>query len=136
LYVYSALFTQTISAAPDRKGIADAASNNNSGKVSEDGSSAPNRLSEELLSCLLTIFSQMGSPAAPAAGGQQDEEQQPLSPSVSGSSSEDAYPQDPYGILELGSRDVGPYRRLHVIDAASFDRNALAGSTLLARRLK
>jgi hypothetical protein len=93
-------------------------------------------LSEELLSCLLTIFSQMGSPAAPAAGGQQDEEQQPLSPSVSGSSSEDAYPQDPYGILELGSRDVGPYRRLHVIDAASFDRNALAGSTLLARRLK
>ncbi|KAM0919648.1 hypothetical protein ACQ4PT_008060 [Festuca glaucescens] len=122
---------QTISAVPDRKGMAEAASNNNSGKVSEDGSRAPNRLSEELLSCLLTIFSQMGSPAAPA-----DEEQQPLSPSVSGSSSEDAYPQDPYGILELGARDVGPYRRLHVIDAASFDRNALAGNTLLARRLK
>ncbi|XP_047049515.1 uncharacterized protein LOC124654559 [Lolium rigidum] len=114
---------QTISAAP---------ASNNSGKVSLDGSSAPNRLSEELLSCLLTIFSQMGSPAAPA-----DEEQQPLSPSVSGSSSEDAYPQDPYGILELGgARDVGPYRRLHVIDAASFDRNALASNTLLARRLK
>ncbi|XP_047049081.1 uncharacterized protein LOC124654097 [Lolium rigidum] len=122
---------QTISAVPDRKGVADAASNN-SGKVFQDGSSAPNRLSEELLSCLLTIFSQMGSPAAPA-----EEEQQPLSPSVSGSSSEDAYPQDPYGILELGgARDVGPYRRLHVVDAASFDRNALASNTLLARRLK
>ncbi|XP_051188156.1 uncharacterized protein [Lolium perenne] len=122
---------QTISAVPDRKGIADAVSNN-SGKVFQDGSSAPNRLSEELLSCLLTIFSQMGSPAAPA-----DEEQQPLSPSVSGSSSEDAYPQDPYGILELGgARDVGPYKHLHVIDAASFDRNALASNTLLARRLK
>ncbi|CAM0951743.1 unnamed protein product [Alopecurus aequalis] len=122
---------QTISAAPDRKGIADAASNNNSGKVSsQDGSSAANRLSEELLSCLLTIFSQMGS-------GQDEEQQQPLSPSVSGSSSsEDAYPQDPYGILELGSRDVGPYKRLHVIDAASFDRHALASNTLLARRLK
>lgn len=119
---------QTISAVADRKGIA----SDNSGKVSQDGSSAPNRLSEELLSCLLTIISQMGSPAAPA-----EEEQQPLSPSVSGSSSEDAYPQDPYGILELGgARDVGPYRRLHVIDAASFDRNALAGNTLLARRLK
>ncbi|KAM0829872.1 hypothetical protein ACQ4PT_066593 [Festuca glaucescens] len=125
---------QMISAVPDRKGIA----SNNSGKVSQDGSNAPNRLSEELLSCLLTIFSQMGSLAAPAGSG-QDEEQQPLSPSVSGScesSSEDAYPQDPYGILELGARDVGPYKWLHVIDAASFDRNALASNTLLARRLK
>ncbi|KAK1631470.1 hypothetical protein QYE76_005785 [Lolium multiflorum] len=122
---------QTISAVPDRKGVADAVSNN-SGKVFQDGSSAPNRLSEELLSCLLTIFSQMGSPAAPA----EEEQQQPLSPSVSGSSSEDAYPQDPYGILELGVRDVGPYKRLHVIDATSFNRNALASNTLLARRLK
>uniref|UniRef100_A0ACD5Y4E1 Uncharacterized protein n=1 Tax=Avena sativa TaxID=4498 RepID=A0ACD5Y4E1_AVESA len=120
---------QSISTLPDRKGVADAAGDNNSGMV--DGSSAPNRLSEELLSCLLTIFAQMGS----SGGSGQDEEQQALSPSVSGSS-EDAYPQDPYGILELGGRDVGPYRRLHVIDAASFDRNALASNALLARRLK
>lgn len=127
---------QTISAVPDRKGIADAASDSvNSGKLSQDGSSAPNRLSEELLSCLLTIFSQMGSSAA-APADEEQQQQQPLSPSVSGSSEEDAYPQDPYGILELGSRDVGPYKRLHVIDAASFDRNALASNTLLARRLK
>ncbi|XBH70490.1 hypothetical protein VPH35_098137 [Triticum aestivum] len=123
---------KAISTAPDRKRVADAAGNG----AEKDGSSAPNRLSEELLSCLLTIFSQMGSPApAPASG--QDEEQQPVSPSVSGSwSSEDAYPQDPYGILELGGRDVGPYRRLGVVDAASFDRDALAGNTLLARRLR
>ncbi|KQJ90552.1 uncharacterized protein LOC100826809 isoform X1 [Brachypodium distachyon] len=123
---------QTINTAPDRKRLADAASNN-SEKVSQDGSSGPNRLSEELLSCLLTIFSQMSS----SSSGQ--EEEQALSPSVSGScasSSEDAYPQDPYGILELGSRDIGPYKRLHVIDAASFDRNALANNTLLGRRLK
>ncbi|KAM3258031.1 hypothetical protein ACQJBY_050021 [Aegilops geniculata] len=129
---------QTISTAPDRKRVADAAGNDDSEKAAApDGSSAPNRLSEELLSCLLTIFSQMGS--SPAAGGGQDEEQQqqPVSPSVSGSwSSEDAYPQDPYGILELGGRDVGPYRRLRVVDAASFDRDALAGNTLLARRLR
>ncbi|KAM3275856.1 hypothetical protein ACQJBY_044313 [Aegilops geniculata] len=128
---------QTISTAPDRKRAADAAGNDSEkAAAAPDGSSAPNRLSEELLSCLLTIFSQMGSSstAAPASG--QDEEQQPLSPSVSGSSSEDAYPQDPYGILELGGRDVGPYRRLRVVDAASFDRDALAGNTLLARRLR
>ncbi|XBH92623.1 hypothetical protein VPH35_083709 [Triticum aestivum] len=127
---------QAISTAPDRKRAADAAGNDSEKAAAPDGSSAPNRLSEELLSCLLTIFSQMGSSstAAPASG--QDEEQQPLSPSVSGSSSEDAYPQDPYGILELGGRDVGPYRRLRVVDAASFDRDALAGNTLLARRLR
>jgi hypothetical protein len=99
----------------------------------------PNRLSEELLRCLLTIFSRMGS----AGGGHGDEAP---SPSVSGSSessgsgsgSEDAYPQDPYGILELGARDIGPYKRSHVVDAASFDRNAVAGDgdAFHARRLK
>ncbi|XBI81743.1 hypothetical protein VPH35_090588 [Triticum aestivum] len=127
---------QAIGTAPDRKRVADAAGNDSEKAAAPDGSSAPNRLSEELLSCLLTIFSQMGSSPA-AAGAGQDEEQQPLSPSVSGSSSsEDAYPQDPYGILELGGRGVGPYRRLRVVDAASFDRDALAGNTLLARRLR
>ncbi|ONM55536.1 hypothetical protein ZEAMMB73_Zm00001d020755 [Zea mays] len=32
-----------------------------------------------------------------------------------------------YGILELGARDTGPYKRFHVVDAASLDPNALAG---------
>ncbi|KAG8049965.1 hypothetical protein GUJ93_ZPchr0009g866 [Zizania palustris] len=70
--------------------------------------------------------------------GCQDEEQ-PLSPaSDSGSceSSEDAYPQDPYGILEFDRRDVGPYKRFHVIDAASFDRTAPEKDTILARKMK
>uniref|UniRef100_A0A0A9HCU6 DUF547 domain-containing protein n=1 Tax=Arundo donax TaxID=35708 RepID=A0A0A9HCU6_ARUDO len=73
-----------------------------------------------------------------AAGGQGDEDQQVPSPSVSGSSesSEDAYPQDPYGILELSARDIGPYKGFHVVDAASFDRKAVAGDALLGRRLK
>ncbi|XP_062199705.1 uncharacterized protein LOC133902130 [Phragmites australis] len=124
---------QTTSAAPDCKRPAEAAGSNPD-KASQADSTVPNKLSEELLWCLLTIFSQMSS----AAGGQGDEEQPAPSPSVSGSSesSEDAYPQDPYGILELGARDIGPYKRFHVVDAASFDRNALAGDTLLSRRLK
>jgi hypothetical protein len=109
----------------------------------DDGSSSlPIKLSEELLRCLLTIFSRMGSAAA-AGQGQGDEDQQAPSPSVSGSSersgSEDAYPQDPYGIQELGARDIGPYKRFHVVDAACFDPNALAGDgddTPLVRRLQ
>lgn len=125
--------TQTISTVPDRKRLADTVSNN-SEKASQDDSSVPNRLSEELLRCLLAIFSQMGGSSASG----QDEEQAALSPSVSGSceSSEDAYPQDPYGILEFGTRDVGSYKRFHVIDATSFDQTAMENDTMLTRKLK
>lgn len=124
---------QTISTVPDRKRLADTVSNN-SEKASQDDSSVPNRLSEELLRCLLAIFSQMGGSSASG----QDEEQAALSPSVSGSceSSEDAYPQDPYGILEFGTRDVGSYKRFHVIDATSFDQTAMENDTMLTRKLK
>lgn len=130
---------QTITVTPERKRPAESAGSNSDKVVTcQEDSSAANKLSEELLRCLLTIFSRMGSSAA---GGQGDEEQHTPSPSVSGSSSsesssEDAYPQDPYGVLELGARDIGPYKRFHVVDAASFDRNALAGDTILSRRLK
>ncbi|KAG8057032.1 hypothetical protein GUJ93_ZPchr0002g26347 [Zizania palustris] len=127
---------QMISTAPGRKRPADVVINN-SEKASEDDSSGPNRLSEELLRCLLSIFSQMG--ASPTGG---HDEEQALSPSVSGSgsgqceSSEDDCPQDPYGILEFGTRDVGPYKRLHAIDAVSFDRMALENDAIFARKLK
>ena len=137
--------TQTTSAAArDRKRPADASASNCDRATShQDGSSVPNKLSEELLQCLLTIFSRMGAATGGARGG---EDPPAPSPSVSGSSEssgpEDAYPQDPYGILELGARDIGPYKRFHVVDAASFDRNALAGGgdgdgdAFHARRLK
>lgn len=100
----------------------------------------PNKVSEELLRCLLAIFSQMGGSAAGGGRGLGDEDQQALSPSVSGSSESsasseaDAYPQDPYGILELGARDIGAYKRFHVVDAASFDGNG--DTPLVRRRLK
>ncbi|XP_039795518.1 uncharacterized protein LOC120660926 isoform X2 [Panicum virgatum] len=134
----------TSAAARDRKRPADASASNCDRATShQDGSSVPNKLSEELLQCLLTIFSRMDAATGGARGG---EDPPAPSPSVSGSSEssgpEDAYPQDPYGILELGARDIGPYKRFHVVDAASFDRNALAGGgdgdgdAFHARRLK
>ena len=144
----SSMQTNT-TAAPDRKRPAAAGSNSDKVTSSHDDSSSsvPNKLSEELLRCLLTIFSRMGSAGGGGQGQGGDEDQQAPSPSVSGSSSEssgsgsgseDAYPQDPYGILELGARDIGPYKRFHVVDAASFDPNALAGDgdAPLVRRLK
>nr|CAB3453629.1 unnamed protein product [Digitaria exilis] len=126
---------------PDRKRPAGGSASNCDKATSHDDSSVPNKLSEELLQCLLTIFSRMGS-ATGGGGHGGDEDQQAPSPSVSGSSessgssSEDAYPQDPYGILEFGPRDIGPYKRLHVVDAASFDRKAGDGDAFHARRLK
>ncbi|PWZ12641.1 hypothetical protein Zm00014a_034510 [Zea mays] len=83
--------------------------------------------------------------------GQGDEDQQALSPSVSRSSESSSigsgygdasYPQDPYGLRHPGAwaaRDTGPYKRFHVVDAASLDPNALAGdgdTRPLVRRLK
>uniref|UniRef100_A0A0A9D3P0 DUF547 domain-containing protein n=1 Tax=Arundo donax TaxID=35708 RepID=A0A0A9D3P0_ARUDO len=68
----------------------------------------------------------------------QDEERA-SSPSVSGScesSSDGACAGDPYGVLDFGWRDIGPYRQFRTVDATSFDPDAFAGDTVLGRRLK
>ncbi|ONM22357.1 uncharacterized protein [Zea mays] len=144
--VFASSMQTSPAVAPDRKRPADAAagtgSNSDNVTTSHDdaSSSVPNKVSEELLRCLLAIFSQMGGSAAGGGRGLGDEDQQALSPSVSGSSESsasseaDAYPQDPYGILELGARDIGAYKRFHVVDAASFDGNG--DTPLVRRRLK
>uniref|UniRef100_A0A0E0AWK2 Ternary complex factor MIP1 leucine-zipper domain-containing protein n=1 Tax=Oryza glumipatula TaxID=40148 RepID=A0A0E0AWK2_9ORYZ len=69
----------------------------------------------------------------------QDEDRS-SSPSVSGScesSDGAACAGDPYGVLELGSRDIGPYKQFRAVDATSFDQNVFDSSnSLLGRRLK
>uniref|UniRef100_A0A0E0AWK1 Ternary complex factor MIP1 leucine-zipper domain-containing protein n=1 Tax=Oryza glumipatula TaxID=40148 RepID=A0A0E0AWK1_9ORYZ len=68
----------------------------------------------------------------------QDEDRS-SSPSVSGScesSDGAACAGDPYGVLELGSRDIGPYKQFRAVDATSFDQNVFDSSnSLLGRRL-
>lgn len=94
----------------------------------DKASTSANRVSEELLTCLMTIFSQMS----------HDEERQ-SSPSVSGScasSSDGACAGDPYGVQEFGWRDIGPYKHFRAVAPASFDQDVFAGDTLLGRRLK
>lgn len=64
----------------------------------------PNKLSEEILRCLLSIFSPKNE----------------ISPSVSGSSVgfEIEEPLDPYNICsEFGRRDIGPYKHLCELEA-------------------
>jgi len=106
-----------------------------------DSDTAANKVSEELVTCLLAIFSQMST-----SGGQ--DEDRASSPSVSGSceSSSDgacAGTGDPYGVLDkFGWRDIGRYKEFRSVDAASFVTNVSAGgddaaaAAALGRRLK
>ncbi|XP_020083247.1 uncharacterized protein LOC109706701 isoform X2 [Ananas comosus] len=104
---------------------------NNSDEKQSDDSSGPNKLSEEILRCLISIFAQMSST-------ESTEEEMGTSPSVSGSceSSENVDMRDPYGILELGRRDIGPYNHFRVIEASSVNSNLVTSSSMLHRRLK
>uniref|UniRef100_J3MTT1 Ternary complex factor MIP1 leucine-zipper domain-containing protein n=1 Tax=Oryza brachyantha TaxID=4533 RepID=J3MTT1_ORYBR len=111
---------QTVSTVKDHKGTEDSTVID-----SENISTEANKVSEELLTCLLNIFSQMRSST------DQDEDRS-SSPSVSG-----ACAGDPYGVMELGGRDIGPYKQFRAVDANSFDQNVFYSSnTFLGRRLK
>jgi hypothetical protein len=98
----------------------------------DKASTLTNKVSEELLTCLMAIFSQMST-----YSGQDDE--RASSPSVSGScasSSDCVCTGDPYGVVEFGWRDIGPYKHFRAVDAALLDHNVFAGYTHLSRRLK
>ncbi|XP_020581016.1 uncharacterized protein LOC110025088 isoform X2 [Phalaenopsis equestris] len=95
--------------------------------------SGPNKLSEEILRCLLSIFSRIS--LAKNAMAMESE----FSPSVS-ASSEGLGIQgslDPYSICsQFGRRDVGPYQHLHELEASSIDPNLISNSLFLTQRLK
>ncbi|XP_019710619.1 uncharacterized protein [Elaeis guineensis] len=95
-------------------------------------SSGPNKLSEDVLKCLVSIFSRTSSPKNAV-------EELEMSPSVSGSSesSEDTGFRDPYGIcLEFGRRDIGPYKHCRAVESSSINPNVVMSAPLLTRRLK
>ncbi|KAI0494824.1 hypothetical protein KFK09_024967 [Dendrobium nobile] len=87
-------------------------------KACEEISDA-NKLSEEILRCLLSIFAQ-----------------NEMCRSVSGTSKDVDF-QDPYGICkEFGWRDIGPYKHLHVVDSSSIDTNLISEFAILSQKLK
>lgn len=96
-----------------------------------ESASVPNKVSEDILKCLITIFSRMSLP--------KNTSDLETSPSVSGSSesSEELGFQDPYNICsEFGRRDIGPYKHLHVVHASSIDPALVIRSQFLIQRLK
>ncbi|CAL9133567.1 unnamed protein product [Musa textilis] len=92
----------------------------------------PNKLSEDILKCLMDIFSWMSSPG-------NTKEHTETSPSVSGSngSLEESDSVDPYGIcVEFGRRDVGPYKLFQAVEASLNVRDLLMDCSFLTSRLK
>ncbi|KAJ6815948.1 uncharacterized protein M6B38_334495 [Iris pallida] len=93
----------------------------------EEEAGAPNKLSEDTLKCLLSIFSRMSSQRNSTA-----ELEASSPPSVSGSCE-----GDPYGICsEFGRRDIGHYKHFASVEPSSIDSNSTMASSFLNRRLK
>nr|XP_011458959.1 PREDICTED: uncharacterized protein LOC101314149 isoform X2 [Fragaria vesca subsp. vesca] len=95
------------------------------------GDDSPNKISENILKCLSSIFMRMSSakgitenqPSFSTLGIQQSNEKPEF--------------WDPYGICsEFGRRDIGPYKQLHAVEARSINPNRTASSLFLLRRLK
>ncbi|XP_021321107.1 uncharacterized protein LOC8083554 isoform X3 [Sorghum bicolor] len=113
---------QTTSTMEDHKAI-----DGGNGIDPDKASTAVNKVSEELLTCLMAIFSQKSTSSS------RDEERV-SPPSVSGSSGSSS---DPYGVLEFGWRNIGRYKQFRSVVATSFDRNISASdASALGRRLK
>ncbi|RHN70261.1 putative ternary complex factor MIP1, leucine-zipper [Medicago truncatula] len=87
------------------------------------GDESPNIISENILKCLTSILLRMSTPT--------------LKPLKSKNCIEGTEFFDPYGILEVGKKDIGPYKKLcESIEAESFNPAQTAKSLFLLHRLK
>ncbi|XP_027149812.1 uncharacterized protein LOC113754229 isoform X1 [Coffea eugenioides] len=93
----------------------------------------PNKISESILKCLLSIFLRMNSKRT----GSIADSLPSLSTLSSCEGFEDADFKDPYGICsDFGKRDIGPYKHLFAIEASSINPNRTTVSVFLLHRLK
>ncbi|KNA16225.1 hypothetical protein SOVF_091060 isoform B [Spinacia oleracea] len=97
------------------------------------GDENPNAISENILKCLLSIFSRMTI-------SKNKLSMEKFPPSATFSSAEyggSTELQDPYDIWpRYGRRDIGPYKNLFSVDARSLNANKTANSVFLIRRLR
>ncbi|KAJ1397421.1 Tetrapyrrole biosynthesis, uroporphyrinogen III synthase [Sesbania bispinosa] len=87
------------------------------------GDESPNVISENILKCLSSILLRMSIAKGPGSA-------------ESKSCIEGTEFWDPYGILEFGNRDIGPYKQLRATEATSFNPKRTAKSLFLLHRLK
>lgn len=132
--ISSFLISQQACQAVEQERLEGNAPSMTSRRVLDAESSDPNKISEDVLKCLSSIFLRMS--ALKVTGTELD-----TLPSISGSSScefpEEMEFQDPYSICsEFGRRDIGQYKHLHTIDGSLIDPNRVTSSSFLMRRLK
>ncbi|KAJ6872260.1 hypothetical protein NC651_031383 [Populus alba x Populus x berolinensis] len=97
------------------------------------GDDCPNKLSEDILKCLSSIFLRMSS----MKNRRTADNLSFLSTLVSQENEEEAECQDPYGICsEFGKRDIGPYKRFFSIESGTINPNRTSNSLFLLHRLE
>ncbi|KAL9244161.1 hypothetical protein vseg_017965 [Gypsophila vaccaria] len=98
----------------------------------KSGNESPNELSENILKCLLSIFSRMSTSRKTLSM-----ESFPSVPALYSQSAGGPELIDPYNIgFGFGDKDVGPYKKLCSIDAHSINPKRTANCLFLIRRLK
>ncbi|KAL0288141.1 UNVERIFIED_CONTAM: hypothetical protein Scaly_2740500 [Sesamum calycinum] len=99
-----------------------------------DVESEANRMSEDILKCLINIFVRLSS----SKGKTMDFESfSPLSAKALSENNVESNFRDPYcNFSELKKRDVGSYKHLYAIEARSVDLNRKTNASFLIRRLK
>ncbi|CAN0922236.1 hypothetical protein LINGRAHAP2_LOCUS32987 [Linum grandiflorum] len=91
----------------------------------------PNKVSEDILKCLSSIFARMST-----RKNRQTADDLPFLMSTLASSEDERW-DDPYGIwTEFGRRDVGPYKNLLAIEGDTINPNRTSNSLFLLHRLK
>ncbi|KAJ1387918.1 Ternary complex factor MIP1, leucine-zipper [Sesbania bispinosa] len=87
------------------------------------GDESPNVISENILKCLSSILLRMSTAKGPGSVESKN--------CIEGTEF-----WDPYGVLEFGHRDIGPYKQLRATEATSFNPKRTAKSLFLLHRLK
>ncbi|XVF59462.1 hypothetical protein PTKIN_Ptkin07bG0278100 [Pterospermum kingtungense] len=102
-------------------------------KVSE-ADSTPNKISEDTVKCLFSIFARLSTLKDKAVGSGTLPSQSVVS---SHERSKESDCQDPYGICsDSKTRDIGPYKHLCAIEANTVDLNRRTNALFLIHRLK
>ncbi|KAM1529457.1 hypothetical protein ACFX1Z_018664 [Malus domestica] len=97
-----------------------------------DADITPNKVSEDIVECLSSIFVRMSS-----LKDKGEEVQSSRSTLSAHAANGEMGFQDPYGIcLEFRNIDVGPYKHLHSIDIGSVDISRTTSALILMHRLK
>lgn len=110
--------------------IAQESSSGSSDRNLETESSTANKISEDVVKCLSSIFLRLSKSKGKTM------ESELLSSVISLAFKGDNEFRDPYGICSESRRDIGPYKDLSVIEACSVDLKRKTNASFLINRLK